>query len=122
MKSWKEKVQKKNVKLIREAFEHHRFEVNDYCDLNDDQIINLIGEQVKHEKCKSFDGFVLYIHTHGIQDTILCKNSNKIPFHRIKELFKDEKCQYLKNKPKIIFLDCCRESESNYNIWILFTN
>ena len=115
-----------NVKLIKEAFKYHQFEVNDYCDLNDYQIINLIDEQVNHEKCKSFDAFVLYIHTHGIQDTILCKNSyekdennkniltKQIHFHQIIELFKGKNCEYLKHKPKIIFFDCCRNGKSNY--------
>ena len=113
-----------NVELIKEAFEYHGFHVNDYCDLNDDEMINLINEQVNHEKCKSFDAFVLYIHSHGLQDTILCKNSfdknendenvvNKkvIHFNQIIGLFSDQKCEYLKNKPKIIFFDCCRGGE-----------
>ena len=115
-----------NVKLVKEAFEYHGFQVKDYCDLNHDQIINLIDEKVNHEKCKSFDAFVLYIHTHGIADHILCKNSYEknendeiiitkiINFHQIIELFKDENCKNLINKPKLIFFDCCRNGESNY--------
>ena len=113
-----------NVKLIKKAFEYHGFQVNDYCDLNDDQMINLINEQVNHEKCKSFDAFVLYIHSHGIQDTILCKNNNRIHFNQITQLFSDKKCQNLISKPKIIFLDCCRNGQSNniYYIKIQFNN
>ena len=30
---------------------------------------------VDSEKCEKYDAFVLYIHTHGVADTILCNNS-----------------------------------------------
>ena len=72
------------------------------------------------KKCKSFDAFIVYIHSHGIKNTILCKNSYErneqnesvfrrvIHFDKIIELFKDENCENLKNKPKLIFLNFCR--------------
>ena len=109
-----------NVKLVKEGFEHVGFEVNDYCDLNDYEIINLIDEKVNDEKTKPFDAFVLYIHSHAILDRILCKNSyernqlnqvvltRKIHFYQIIKLFKDENCEYLIDKPKIIIFDCNR--------------
>ena len=103
-----------NVKLIKEAFEYNSFEVNDHCDLNDYQMIKLIDEQVNHEKCKSFDAFVLYIHSHGITDSILCSNNKTVKFYEIIELFQDEICENLLNKPKIIFFDCCRSGQSIY--------
>ena len=70
---------------------------------------------MSHEKCKRFVGFVLYIHSNGIQDTILCENSYEkdendeniltkvIHFYQIIELFKDENCENLRDKPKLIF-------------------
>ena len=78
MKMPKEKVQKKKLKLIKEAFEYHEFQVKDYCDLIDYEMINLIDKQVNNEKCKSIDVFALYIHTHEIADRILCKKLVKI--------------------------------------------
>ena len=30
-------------------------------------------------------------------------------FHEIVKLFKDENCEYLKDKPKLIIFDCCRK-------------
>ena len=119
----KRKDSQQNVKLIERAFKYHGFEVVIKTDLNDDEMINLIDEQVNDEKCKLFDAFVLYIHTHGIADHILCKNSyeqdekNKtkvtkvIHFHEIIKMFKDENCENLLNKPKIIFFDCCRTGD-----------
>ena len=109
-----------NVKLIKEAFQLHRFQVQDYYHLTHHQIISLIDEEVDNQKCNLYDAFVLYIHIHGIEDTILCKNSyqrnqheivltNVIHFEQIVELFKDENCQLLRNKPKLIFFDCCRK-------------
>ena len=54
---------KQNVKKIKETFEHYGFQVNDYYNFNNYGVISLIDEQVNHEKCKSFDAFVLYICT-----------------------------------------------------------
>ena len=39
-----------NVKKVKEAFEHHGFQVKDYYDLNNYEVISLIDEQVNHEK------------------------------------------------------------------------
>ena len=95
-----------NVKLIKEAFEQYEFKVEDYIDLTDQQILQLIDDQVNKDQCKSYDAFVLYIHTHGIEDTIWCSNNKRIDFYKIIEIFKDENCEYLIDKPKIIFFDC----------------
>ena len=110
-KELKRKGSEDNVKLIKEAFEYHQFKVNDHCDLNDEQIIKLITEQVENENCKSFDAFVLYIHSHGISDSILCSNNKVIRFYQIIELFQDEICGNLLDKPKLIFFDCCRTGD-----------
>ena len=119
-----------NVKLIKEAFEYHGFKVNDHCNLNDDQVLDLIDKQVNDKECKLYGAFVLYIHTHGIADKILCTNSYEknekneyvlakaIHFYEIIELFEDENCEHLLNKPKLIFFDCCRNGESNYKLII----
>ena len=64
---------------------------------------------IKKEECKEHDAFVLYIYTHGIQDTILCSNNRTLHFHEIIHLFRDENCQYLRNEPKLIFFDYRRE-------------
>lgn len=101
-----------SVRLIKEAFEYNLFNALLYCDLTDDQILNEINELVKCEQCKEHDAFVLYIHTHGVQDTILCSNNRTLHFHEILNLFRDENCEYLTNKPKLIFFDCCREGNS----------
>ena len=91
----------------------HGFEVDHYCHLKDDQMINLINEKVNHEKCKSIDAFVLYIHSRGIADLILCSNNKTVRYEIIQE-FNNEICKNLINKPKIIFFDCRRNGELNY--------
>ena len=113
----------KSVRLIKEAFKYHGFKVKNYDDLNDYEILNLIDKQVNKIECKSYDAFVLYIHTHGFGDSILCKNSyvkdeanevlltNIIHFHQIIEIFKNENCENLLHRPKLIFFDCERNSK-----------
>ena len=98
----------RNVMLIKEAFEFNGFDVATHTDLTDIQLIKLIEEQVNKEECKTYDAFVLYINSHGLGDTILCKNLNRIHFHHIIELFQDESSKNLINKPKILFFDCVR--------------
>lgn len=117
-----------SVKLVKEAFESYGFNVNHYNDLNDNEILELIDEQVTKEECELYDAFILYIHTHGIADTILCKNSferNKngqsvltkcIHFHQIINIFKDDNCEALKNKPKIVIFDCCRDGNEEIEL------
>lgn len=51
-----------------------------------------------------------YIHTDGIGHSILYKNNKKIYFNQIIQLFKDQNCEHLINKPKFICFDCCRNS------------
>ena len=87
--------------------------------MNDDQILKIIDEHVDSEKCEKYDAFVLYIHTHGVADTILCNNScikiennettltNVIHFNQITEIFKNDNYVHLINKPKLIFFDFC---------------
>ena len=54
-----------NAKLVKEAFEHVGFEVYEYCDLNDYQIISLIDEEVDNQKSDLFriKGCVCFIYS-----------------------------------------------------------
>ena len=71
-------------------------------------------------------GVLLYIHTHGKKERILCKNSYErneqnenvltkvVHFDQIIQQFKDENCKNLINKPKLVFFDCFKSGESKY--------
>ena len=98
----------KTVKLVREAFKYVGFDVIEYSDLNNYELLKTIESQINKEECSSYDAFVLYISSHGKRDEILCKNNQTIYFHQITKCFKDKNCENFVNKPKIIFLDCCR--------------
>lgn len=98
-----------SVKLIKEAFEQTGFNVIDYVHLTDAQILNKIDQQINKDQCKPYDAFVLYIHSHGIQDTILCKNNQIIQFYQIIQIFKDDNSENWKNKPKMMVFDCCKD-------------
>ena len=60
------------------------------------------------------NAFVLYIHSHGIADLILCSNNKTVRFYEIIQEFNNEICKNLINKPKIIFFDSRRNGELNY--------
>ena len=42
------------------------------------------------------NAFVLYIHSHGIADLILCSNNKTVRFYEIIQEFNDEICKNLK--------------------------
>jgi hypothetical protein len=63
------------------------------------------------------DAFIFMIITHGEKDSIsgydACQGLNGLDIMRVRDivdLFSDEKCPNLKNKPKLFFFICCRTS------------
>ena len=99
----------KSVSLVQDTFERLQFDVKIYQDLSDVQLRNKLREFLDKEECKSHDCFVLYIHSHGLENGFITKNNQIIGFNEIMKMFCNEDCREFINKPKIIFFDCCRE-------------
>ena len=100
-----------SVKFIDKAFQQLGFNVKTYTDLNSIQIFNVINELIESEECKNHDAFVLYIHTHGIGESVIASDRSRIKINDIIKLFTDENCPILINKPKILIFDCCRPDD-----------
>ena len=97
-----------NVNLIRKTFEYLNFKVKPFQDLNDNQIKLKLNELISSEECDSHDCFVLYIHSHGLENGFITKNNVIIGFNEIIKIFCNQNCEKFINKPKIILFDCCR--------------
>ena len=102
-----------SVNYIKKTFQQLCFDVKSFSDLNHIEIFSTINELIESEECKNHDAFVLYIHTHGIGETIISSNGMRIRTNDIIKLFANENCPNLVNKPKILFFDCCRQDDLN---------
>ena len=97
------------VKICKE-FNYH---------FTDEEVKNVINESIQSKEFNECDGFILYIHTHGFENSFLTSNYKFILRNEIIDLFKTEnikklngsqrkkECDY-NRMPKIIYFDCCR--------------
>ena len=114
-----------NVKKLNKTFKFLNCKVKYYKEFNynftGEQIINVINESIKSKKFNECDGFVLYIHTHGYENSFLTSKCELIVRNEIIDIFKTENINDLNNgnkwkkdssfykiMPKIIIFDCCR--------------
>ena len=114
-----------NIENIKQTFEFFNCKVKYYKEFDyhftDRQVINFIIKSIKSKEFNECDGFVLYIHTHGFENSFLTSNCQLILHNEIIDMFKTEnilhfndgsqwKKDYLvyESMPKIIVFDCCR--------------
>ena len=115
----------KDVKNINKTFEFLNCKIKYYKEFDyhftDKQVKNVIIKSIKSKEFNECDGFVLYIHTHGFENSFLTSNCQLILFNEIVDMFKTDNILHLndgiqwekddlfyKNMPKIIIFDCCR--------------
>ena len=100
-----------NVNKLKELFEQLNFEVKIYQNFTNEKLRNklkrIIGK-LNSEQCVDHDAFILYIGTHGEESGFYCSDSKIIQYQQIIDLFTDESVDKFKNKPKLLFFDCCR--------------
>lgn len=101
----------KGVDLICKAFEKLQFTVKIWIDLSDVDIKKKIKELYDRKECEGHDCFVLYVSSHGDNESFSTSNNKHITFDEIIRMFTDKKCKKFAKKPKIIFFDCCRGSK-----------
>ena len=111
-----------SVHKIKEAFEFLNCKVKVHEELDyhftDEEVRNVINESIKSKEFNECDGFVLYIHTHGFENSFLTSNRQLILRNEIIDMFKTEHIMNLNDNwakrdlfckmAKIIFFDCCR--------------
>ena len=57
---------------------------------------------------KRNDGLLFIYSGHGIKDAIILANGIKFKLCKIFEIFNGKECVFLRDKPKVFILDCCR--------------
>ena len=109
-----------SVENISKTFKFLNCKVKVYKESNyqftDEEVRNAIIESIKSKEFNECDGFVLYIHTHGYENSFLTSNCRMILRDEIIDMFKTENIvdsneknySFYENMPKIIIFDCCR--------------
>ena len=63
----------------------------------------------KDKLSKETSGLLVFIMTHGAKgDKLYGVDDNDIPLKELVEMFESDKCEYLRNKPKIFIIHACR--------------
>ena len=56
------------------------------------------------------DSLIVCYSGHGCEnDWLFCSNGELLSLYEIKNYFNEEKCPLLKDKPKLFYIDCCRQ-------------
>ena len=97
-----------SVSLVQKTFQRLEFDVKIHQNLSDEQLKKRLRTFLDKEECKFHDCFVLYIHSHGLENGFITANNKIIGFNEIMKMFCNQNCKKFINKPKIIFFDCCR--------------
>ena len=121
---WTRDKSENNVENIKQTFEFLNCNVNNYEEFDyhftENQVRNVIIKSIKSKEFNECGGFVLYIHTHGFENSFLTSNCELIVRNEIVDLFKTENIldlngsqwkkddSFYENMPKIIVFDCCR--------------
>ena len=53
------------------------------------------------------DGFILVILSYGGDGTVFCEDGKELKVQDIINIYSNEKCNTLKDKPKMIFIQAC---------------
>lgn len=71
-------------------------------------LIDVLNEFVQSEELINHEAIAIIIGSHGNIHGIRCSNGDLIQYTSILNVFSDDNCPNLRNKPKIILFNCCR--------------
>lgn len=122
---WTRHNSEENIDNIKQTFEFLNCTVKIYKQFNyhftDKEVKKVINESIQSKEFNECDGFVLYIHTHGYENSFLTSNCQLVLRNEIIDLLKTKNILHLNDEnewekddfdykimPKIIYFDCCR--------------
>ena len=78
--------------------------------------------QIALQSHENYDSFVCCILSHGYLDGIYGTDSQPVKINDIASLFKGSFCPTLSNKPKLFFIQACREDDKDKGLGVPFHN
>ena len=103
-----------DVTRMTELFEWLQFKVEVHRNKKAAEIRSTVRHYCCEEEHNKFDCFVLLLMSHGSKDSIFGTDGKLVNLRRdIRQFLIGEKCDSLRGKPKLIFVQACRGSEAN---------
>ena len=101
-----------DLKNLEDLWKKVGFKVKKYEDLKAHKIYKAAQDVIEEiEKTQNSSCFVCCIMTHGAMGTIYGSDSELVNIKDIIDFFKESKCPALAGKPKLFFIQACREME-----------
>ncbi|XP_075584632.1 caspase-1-A isoform X2 [Dermatophagoides farinae] len=99
-----------DVTKLCDAFERLNFKVETRSNLSKDEMLDLMKQLNEDDSLKNYDIFMLIVMSHGYSSHFMTVDEKYLKYKEIEDNFSHKKCPQLKNKPKIIIYNCCREA------------
>lgn len=97
-----------NVKKLEDIFTRLHFTKKIGIDLKSNELLEFLKEISQDSQLEHHDAFIMVLMSHGKSKLFECSDGNYLQFNEITNIFSDERCPQLVNKPKIIIFNCCR--------------
>ena len=97
---------------LSDVFSQLFFDVMRFTNQTANQMKNLLRNISKNENLVTHDALAVIILSHGLKDGIYGSDGDIVAVESILEMFNNENCTNLTNKPKMFFLSACRGGQS----------
>ncbi|XP_059148371.1 uncharacterized protein LOC131935747 [Physella acuta] len=124
---------KKDAHLLKKTLKKLGFAVKSHKNKSADEIVTLLIEVSKRKEHADADCFVCVILTHGGEarpekngqqprkDVIFGTDGETVDTAVVIDIFSDDMCQALKNKPRLFFIQACRGAKKDAGQYLLLS-
>lgn len=81
-----------------------RYRVKQHTDQTAEELIQILKREQEEDH---YDAFILVILSYGGVGTVVCRDGKEVPLRDILNVFSNENCPKLKDKPKLFFIQAC---------------
>ena len=109
-----------DVLKLEDTFEKLHFKPIIKQNLSKRELLFELESLAKKEELKDHEAIVISLNSHGCSKHYQCTDNKLVRFNEVLDIFSDDKCEHLRNKPKIILFNCCREGFNQRKILFFF--
>lgn len=103
----------KDVEMFKTCFERLNYDVILEQDLTREKLLDLLKKKSKDKALDKQDIFVAIIMSHGISEHVITSDNQYVSYDEILQIFSNETCPYLLDKPKVFIFNSCRSRVQN---------
>ena len=108
-----------DVQKLKDTFKELLFTPIIRSDLSRNELLSELKSLAQKDELKDHDAIVISLNSHGYSEHYLCGDNRSVTFDEVLDIFSNDKCEHLKNKPKIILFNCCRDSDKRKILFFL---